>query len=299
MPNLNSIEPYSREACVAAVRGYYHFITKLYLKKSHIIEPPDGGWPDITQDVFGPLEKTDAIVDLLRHLPYIRDDSDGRYQAHGSAHCRWADWFEIGRMLADGTAQPEDVRGATEGLDQTENVPPHVVGLTWPEGRGDIFLIDTQLGIVHWTGCPTEVRDEPSREPIEDDPEDYAPENEMDWRYDSPAWPITDFFELLKDEFRKLRAIPRSPRLVLDTYARHGPEAEEVFGALRGIYHSHNWPDLERYRKDECLEAVQTVLEERYPRWADRRDDEGDVEQGEENMKISGDPAEAGSPTAA
>jgi hypothetical protein len=38
-----------------------------------------------------------------------------------------------------------------------------------------------------------------------------------------------------------------------------------MISMLQEIYREHGWPDLDRYRKRECLEAVQEALEERYP----------------------------------
>jgi hypothetical protein len=34
---------------------------------------------------------------------------------------------------------------------------------------------------------------------------------------------------------------------------------------LQGIYREHGWPDLENYRKEECIEAVMEALAEQFP----------------------------------
>lgn len=34
---------YSREASIAAVRDYYHFLTRMYMEESVVVEPPKGG----------------------------------------------------------------------------------------------------------------------------------------------------------------------------------------------------------------------------------------------------------------
>jgi len=44
----------------------------MYLRESDVIEPPEGGWPNITTDSLQDLGKTDEVISLLRHLPYIR-----------------------------------------------------------------------------------------------------------------------------------------------------------------------------------------------------------------------------------
>lgn len=50
---------------------------------------------------------------------------------------------------------------------------------------------------------------------------DYAPENEATWRAEAPAWAVVDFFEMLKDQFRKLHFIPLNGRVVKDVYVIH------------------------------------------------------------------------------
>jgi hypothetical protein len=90
---------------------------------------------------------------------------------------------------------------------------------------------------------------------VEDDPYDWAPENEAEWRSDSATWAIADFFEILKDQFRELHYVPISGERVLDANSRFPPD-EGMIPALQEIYREHGWPDLERYRKRECLEVV-------------------------------------------
>ncbi|KAL7629536.1 hypothetical protein AAE478_001057 [Parahypoxylon ruwenzoriense] len=272
MPQLSNIH-YSRDVCVTAVRDYYRFLTKMYLKKSDVIEPPPGGWPTITSDCVKDLGKTDKVGALLRHLPYIRAPSDDRDKAHGAPWCYFADWQSHCRSVSLGRTNGEDMRLVSQSASLYEKVPPHVIGLTSGGRDNPVFLLDTELGIVHWHECPGEIRYNPSREPVEDDPYDYAPDNEADWRADAPAWAVPDFFEVLKDQFRALHFIPISSRSVLDVYAILGRSTNGMIPMLQDIYRQHGWPEIERYHKRECLEAVQSALEERYPNSADRRED--------------------------
>jgi hypothetical protein len=67
------MEPtYSRDECVAAFREYYAFLASMFMDPTFIIEPPADGWAEITPEVMSDLGKTDEVIDLLRHLPYIR-----------------------------------------------------------------------------------------------------------------------------------------------------------------------------------------------------------------------------------
>lgn len=268
MPRLHEIT-YSRDATIAAIRDYYHFLTKMYLPTSAVIEPPPDGWPTITADSLRPLGKTDEVIALLRHLPYICEPSDDTDRMQGAPYCYFAD-YRSGRFdpaLREGRGG--DVRILTEGPDY-DQVPAHVVGLTKAGQDNPIFLLDTRLGIVYWAnGCPDGPGKQPSREQVVDAPEDYAPESEVEWRSDAPAWSVADFFELLKDEFRALHFVPLNSKSAFDTYTEFSEEEEGLIPMLQGIYRDCGWPDLNAYKKEECLEAVQKALEEHYPDYVD------------------------------
>ncbi|KAI8960797.1 hypothetical protein F5Y11DRAFT_358166 [Daldinia sp. FL1419] len=225
MPTLDEIS-YSRDEAVATIRNYYRFLTKMYLKESDVIEPPQGGWPNLRANLQS-FEKSDEVISLLRHLPYIRRPSDDRDR-------KISDWAAKGRMAG------EDFKMLSEDFSIREDVPPHVVGLTFGGRNNPIFLLDTELGV----------------------------------RAEGQYWAIPDFFGVLEDQFRELKFIPTSSRTVMDVYTTPGPYSDGMIPMLRDIYREHGWPDLERYRKRECLEAVQMALEERYPDYAHRRDDE-------------------------
>lgn len=263
MPQLSEIG-YSRDACVAAVRDYYGFLTKMYLDESDVIEPPEGGWPTITTDNLQSLGKTDEVISLLRHLPYIRTPDSGE-KAQGAPWCTFADWQEDSRNILLGLTSGETLKICSEDPSFYKDIPPHVVGLTSGGLHNPVFLLDTELGTVLWPECPGEVRYKPSREPVEDDPYDYAPDNEAEWRADAPAWAVADFFEILKDQFRGLHFVPMCSWLVVDVYTGLAFGTDGMVPMLQDVYREHGWPDLERYRKRECLQAVQAALEERYP----------------------------------
>lgn len=63
---------YSREATIAAFKEYFLFLTELYLDPEQIVFPPEEGWEEITITNMQPLGKTDKVIELLRHLPYIK-----------------------------------------------------------------------------------------------------------------------------------------------------------------------------------------------------------------------------------
>ncbi|KAK4105097.1 hypothetical protein N658DRAFT_387008, partial [Parathielavia hyrcaniae] len=240
MPLLSEIQ-YSREATVAAVSAYFDFLASMYLDDEAILGPPNEGWPEMTPDRLRGLRKTDEVVMLLRHLPYL----------HGGEFDYCKNAIEMSTVMTE--FRPDEDIGS---------VPSHVVGLI--STKQDLWLLDTELGVVYWLDCPGWIKHHPTREPILDDPDDYAPEGETGWRCE-PAWAIADFFELLKDQFRRLSSIPITPTLVLDLKGvKLRARYEGALPLVQAVYREHGWPDLARYRKDTCLEAVRRKLEERY-----------------------------------
>lgn len=56
----------------------------------------------------------------------------------------------------------------------------------------------------------------------------------------------------------------------MDVYTTLGYRSAGMREMLQGIYRDHRWPDMDKYRKVDCLNAVQKALEEQYPGAADR-----------------------------
>ena len=79
------------------------------------------------------------------------------------------------------------------------------------------------------------------------------------------TWNISDFFQLLKKQFRTLRWVPISDKIVLD------PEYEieqDMLQEVRGIWREHGWPEAEAdgtFDKEACLAHIRSVVEEKYP----------------------------------
>lgn len=150
---------YSRDETIRAVRDYFAFLVTMYLDESHIKEPPSGGWPSITTDRFPKMNKTDEVMDLLRHLPYIRRTDDDLMQnllvLPGAS---FADWEA--EVSAPEQNDGWSLRICTEGTIY-EDVPHSVIGLTDGDGGNPVFLLDTEHGVIHWAeGFPGEIKNE-------------------------------------------------------------------------------------------------------------------------------------------
>lgn len=141
---------------------------------------------------------------------------------------------------------------------------PDLVGLL--EGGKDenyVILLDTKYGVVYWPECPDEIQEETDLEQVQDDYEAWESEKEADWRSTTPVWTIPDFFALLRDQFEQLRFIPVNSRQVINTWEYSDDVGMQ--NMLQEVYREHRWPDLENYRKEECIEAVKEALAEQYP----------------------------------
>jgi hypothetical protein len=249
MPSIDEIE-YSHDETISAIRDYYQFLSKLYLDKSNIAEPPEGGWSNITPELMKKLNKTDEVTQLLRNLPYIKP-IDGQ-RIHAVPWTSFVDWdYEI-----EDFAKNTDFNDISHCEGCLDDIPPHVIGLTAGCGPDEsIFLLDTQLGVIYFHAFPWI---NTCREPIQEDPFEYGPEDE-EWRREGvEAWSIPDFFEVLKDQFRKLRYLPRNTRQVNDTFEK----PHRVDALIQEIYRAHGWPDLDLYRKDECLRAISDLMDQ-------------------------------------
>ncbi|KAK2043888.1 hypothetical protein LZ31DRAFT_313613 [Colletotrichum somersetense] len=252
MPTLDQVE-YSQETTVAAVTDFYAFLTKMYLPESAVVHPPPGGWPTLASDLQD-LGKSDEVLSLLSHLPYVREDLPDNGIPQVTPGGSWADWRMSGVWVREGRSDIDGLRTVTEGPAIMEQVPESVVGLTMSEHH--VFLIDTDLGVVYWPECPGRLRDGPRC--IEDDPYDYCDDDdEADWRADGAAWSVVDFFKVLKAEYRSLRWVPWNEYQVLDSETRR---RRNPIPALQEVYRRHGWPNLQQYRKQECLKETKAVM---------------------------------------
>lgn len=150
---------FNRDGTVAVIRDYYHFLTKMYLDESRIMEPPPGSWPNITPETMRCLGKADAVIDLLRHLPYVKNSDCDEAQIGPYAQC--AVWTDIANRLIK---RPDNgILVCTDGCDSDSvdrhggPVPPYCIGLTFAGEDDTILLLDTEWSCVWWVDCPDEI----------------------------------------------------------------------------------------------------------------------------------------------
>jgi hypothetical protein len=254
MPRVSEIT-YSRDATVQAFRDYFQFLVSMYVDESDIHEPPQDGWHEIHWSGWHNFEKTDRVIDLLRHLPYVSMD------VNIAPESEFVDWHTTPADM-DG----EDIKEATEPHPDEATIPSHIVGLTLQCTNGLTFLLDTELGVIYWRECMREAKVEVPE--VEGDPYDWVdddliPEDQVVWRAGSGIQEITDFFELLKANLRTLNFVPFRPDYVKAAWYWRPAEAQETLQEVQKIYKDHGWPDLGKYRKNDCLACIKAFLEVR------------------------------------
>jgi hypothetical protein len=258
---------YSESASITAIGNFFKFLTAIYLDEATVKWPPEGGWPSVTVNAFKSLNKSERVVSLLRQIPYMHDlgRSDDKELPQGAPEANFCDWTQYAESSGHrSSTQVNEWKLLTEGS-VWERTTPDIIGLL-VAGQDDSapILLDTKYGIAYWPGCPDQIRHETRQEQVQDDYDAWASKEEADWRGDSPAWTITDFFAMLQEQSEQLRFIPINDRQVIDSYSEYSDDGE-MEPMLQGIYREHGWPNLEDYRKEECIQAVEQALAEKYP----------------------------------
>jgi hypothetical protein len=127
-----------------ALRDFYGFLAKLpWLEPEDVLEPPEQGWSNINIDNFGALHKNSIVIDLLKHLPYIRMDGPNKeYTLAWSTHpCDYRrSYFQMVGPSIDCWEIPDTT-------ERDFDFPEWVVPLTYGKVHGQYIMLDTTDGI--------------------------------------------------------------------------------------------------------------------------------------------------------
>lgn len=196
-PTPTNAGPYSRTSTVTALRTFYGFLATLpRLPASAVLDAPASGWPALTDSFLARLgPKTDAVRDLLRHVPVIAATEGGEGNAligPSTTALRWDDGdgllrWALGRGAVDGVLSPHGAGG----------VPPHVAVLARGGRYGSWLLVDVEAG----TMTDFVIMGTPER----------RGEGGAEVQADSPGYwrafrtrPVADFFEEWVNKYRSL-----------------------------------------------------------------------------------------------
>jgi hypothetical protein len=226
--------PYDRDEVVAEVLSFYEFLTTLHLPEDCIKRPPGGEWPQITSERFAALGKTDIVIDLLRHLPYIARDGkkyteDYKIWEHTICVDYTGARFENSffRFYDRDAAEPTQYM-EVERWDRFKD-PEHLacIARSSTAKAGYQIFIDTRDG--QWLVM------------------EYVDGVHITYNNARDLW------EQQKNGFRELDEIPVGPTEVLATH-RDSSNPERI-DRLKQAFGKHGWP-TQKFRREECMNEV-------------------------------------------
>lgn len=154
---------YSLDETVAVFKDFFIFLTQMYMDPDCIEEPPEGGWPNITQETMRQLKKHDNVIELLRHLPRVLLDK----RPEILPKCLWMDWTVRADELINEEFDGETILTMSQGWECQfkGKIPRHCIGLTLVDRDEDVIILETSDGMVHWQVCPQKFQDFASPQP--------------------------------------------------------------------------------------------------------------------------------------
>lgn len=233
------------EICAQLLK-YYEFLIALYLPEAALKRPPEEGWSFVNAERFAFLNKTDTVIDLYKHLPYISQDEDESYKIHyrttavdyTGRHFKEHRWRRQ-NPVNEPPQYYEQMDGEQTWPGSLDD-PQHIAVLAQTMEDFDWYiLLDTRSGKIARV-CPRD-RQENVRTLVYSD--------------------IHNLTEKLMDSFHKLDVAPVTSTDVHDfrdqgsTYLTEGDVAK-----IKALFYQHGWFSAD-YDKETCMREVQEVLD--------------------------------------
>ncbi|RGP63625.1 translation machinery-associated 64 [Fusarium longipes] len=240
--DLGSREPaYTTQELVAIILDFYTFLTTLHFDAGALKTAPPEGWQNLTPEALAILDKSDYVIDLVRHIPYFKQSFWAIGFLYKSQLCDIPEYtlkdFKEEMMWA-GYPEFESTRGEEVDL-------RHCIRLAeGMESGGRQVWLNTKDGEI----IDCDVKGD------NDDPVD-----------------IQVYFNRLKEKYRTLELFPGPPSIITQDYEEI-PEDEDVIteeefleqgeelssfenvAFARKLYRSFGWPDA--FRREECWAEV-------------------------------------------
>ncbi|GKT46630.1 uncharacterized protein ColSpa_06811 [Colletotrichum spaethianum] len=258
---------YDRDALVLLVKRHYELLVDMgHLRPEALQAPPETGWPDaeLNVDALRTLGRSEAVIDLLRHLPYPRAGPPGSDEATQDAMVYYETMvlsYLRNKWQPETASDPNwhKLPFAMLGLAPFDKpVPSHMISLTHEESEvGVIWLIDTERGCIYPQGDDNYLYDDAPAETEGDKP----------W-LNAKALSFQTFFDKMLKEISSLKLVPApaAGNIGAAICAAKDPDAK----AMKQLYREYGWPDA--FRKDEFLRAAvparAAILDEQYD-WSD------------------------------
>ncbi|RFU31838.1 hypothetical protein B7463_g4507, partial [Scytalidium lignicola] len=246
-------------AIVEPIVSFYALLATFpYLPASDILIPPSTGWGQSDIANFRKLGKTDFVVEILKHLPYIRTDGNrgwclGYDDTKPIAYVEvQGAWDGAGFKLAALKGSADQSFLWDSGLEPYgQKLDAHVVALTNGWQYGAWLLLDTEAGTITDFSLLGGIRSSIK-----------CPQADLDaglvWKH-FPSKPIKDFFEDWKEKYNSLEWMPiqdKDGRAWGEIFSqkRMGTASNDPV-EIRSIYMDHGWGSA-NFRKEECRKAL-------------------------------------------
>ena len=154
--------PYDRDEIVTSLTSFYKFLTYTHIPESALKLPPEGGWPELTDEWLSFINKSSAVNDLIRHLPYIEHSRGNPYEICRRSYPIDFMGGEIREFRSRGVAEPQESASLAK-------VPENVLTISIAPGReGSYLMVDTKRGTITVMDgeCPTQPTELSQKVPV-------------------------------------------------------------------------------------------------------------------------------------
>ncbi|OTB06618.1 hypothetical protein M426DRAFT_9396 [Hypoxylon sp. CI-4A] len=254
------MSPYTRDEYIATINDFYTLLTRLHVPKEALIHPPQDGWPNITAEAGSSTGRSEFVLDLLKHLPYIAGGVEAGVDIHYK--CNVVDYStRFPRDLEDSVMASiiwdgEEAYYPDEDAEDrwaSKEMPPYTFVLAeGHESYGRALFLDTKRG---------KVIEEMVRAGL------------------AGVWDVVEYFADLRNSYLTLQMMPvlgyetvinargldDDGEEEVPTPVREKTELDDFFPNVRDvywirhIYRSHGWPGPE-FRREAALRRAQKYL---------------------------------------
>lgn len=229
-----------RKAIAAELLSYYEFLTSMYLPDDALKTPPAEGWDIVNAERFAFLGKTDIVLDLYKHIPYIERDVEIDYFIARATSCM--DY--TGKYFAD-TGLRSRSASSVEPYEPDWHDGPAWDRLRQPEHIAVLAdCVQSRNGFY----IAVDMRDGAAAR--------LRPLNGED----SPAATYYNSLHELLNELRQnlinLELIPIDPHDII-SYTEDGCPDSHYAADMQELYRRHGWPG--NFKKYACLRQVQQM----------------------------------------
>ncbi|KAF2833422.1 hypothetical protein CC86DRAFT_441937 [Ophiobolus disseminans] len=251
----------TRNELVTIISDYYVFLTKFYIPPSAIKYPPPGGWPNITAETTKDLGKSELVIDLIKHLPYIASAMASKHERAHDIHYKsevvdysilMPENFTIER-ITDGEESLQEwwdemEEDKDEDEEESDDEDANHEDNWWNGDNPDHFQMTNMIVLAQGT-------ESGGRHLILDvfKGNIYEDVNECNLL---PSCGVEGFFADLREKFEKLDLVPT----LSDMYEDEAAIDDENEQQFRKVWREYGWPG-KGFRKEEALKAIQKCRE--------------------------------------